>query len=48
VFYKKLASNWTAVWEVNDGIDCSGLDSTADLFTEQVTFTEINKNDAWK
>jgi len=42
VYYTKKASAWTVAWEVNDGVDCPGLDSAADFFTEQVTFTDLN------
>lgn len=43
-YYSQSASKWVRGWTITDGVDCPGLDHTAQFFPKQVTVTDLDKN----
>lgn len=41
-FYGQAGAGWKQEWTIRDAVDCPGLDSEADFFTQSVGFTDLN------
>ncbi|NHZ87778.1 hypothetical protein F2P45_01835 [Massilia sp. CCM 8733] len=42
--YTRKDASWPQAWIIQDKVDCPGLDSSAQFFSEHITVTDLDKN----
>lgn len=41
-YYAQAQGGWKQEWTVRDGVDCPGLDASADFFAKSLAFSDLN------